>query len=134
MTADSMNHELLRLAREQTDLLSSEFLAPVKPGCNVLVRLGGHWCSMMIVPPSFEGWGVFRPLTRNVAVYCRDATPDERAGYPGKPNPTSADRLSELNLYVRDESEFTLGVCIPPPRRGASAPKPHAFRSPPRFS
>ena len=53
---DSLNHELLRLAREQTDLLSSEFIAPVTPGCNVLVRLGGHWCSMMIVPPSFEGW------------------------------------------------------------------------------
>src|SRR5579859_6194923 len=109
MTADSMNHELLRLAREQTDLLSSEFLAPVKPGCNVLVRLGGHWCSMMIVPPSFEGWGVFRPLTRNVAVYCRDATACERADYPGKSTHAFADRLAELNLEPRDAAELSLG-------------------------
>ena len=134
MTADSINQELLRLAREQTDLLSSEFLAPVKPGCNVVVRLGGHWCSMMIVPPSFDGWGVFRPLTRNVAVYCREATPDERMSYPGKTNLASADRLSELDRYVRDESEFTLGVCLPPQRRAVPVPSPRTFRSPPRFS
>src|SRR5579859_2085470 len=131
MTADSMNHELLRLAREQTDLLSSEFLAPVKPGCNVLVRLGGHWCSMMIVPPSFEGWGVFRPLTRNVAVYCRDATAEERAGYPANTKMVSADRMSELNDYVRDASELTLGVCLPASRRSVSGGRPRTFRSPP---
>ena len=131
---DSLNHELLRLAREQTDLLSSEFIATVTPGCNVLVRLGGHWCSMMIVPPSFEGWGVFRPLTRTVAVYCRDATPAERAAYPGKTNLTPADRLSELNIYVQDGSDLTLGVCLPPPRRGVSTSAPRTFRSPPRFS
>ena len=134
MTADSLNQELLRLAREQTDLLSSEFLAPVTPGCNVLVRLGGQWCSMMIVPPSFQGWGVFRPLTRTVAVYCRDATPAERAAYPGKTNLTFADRLSDLDLNPRDESDLTLGVCLPPPRRSVSAPAPRTFRSPPRFS
>src|SRR3954468_23975294 len=130
MTADSLNQELLRLAREQTDLLSSEFLAPVTPGCNVLVHLGGHWCSMMIIPPSFEGWGIFRPLTRTVAVYCREPTPVERASYPGKANLTSADRLSELNLSVHEASDLTLGVCIPPPRRSASALAPRSFRSP----
>jgi hypothetical protein len=131
---DSLNHELLRLAREQTDLLSSEFIAPVSPGCNVLVRLGGHWCSMMIVPPSFQGWGVFRPLTRTIAVYCRDATPAERAGYPGRTNLTPADRLSELNIYVNDGSDLTLGVCLPPPRRAVNTSAPRMFRSPPRFS
>jgi hypothetical protein len=81
MTTDPITQELLRLAREQTDLLSSQFLAPVKPGCNVLVRLAGKWCSMMIVPPSFEGWGVFRPLTRTVALCCREATTVERSRY-----------------------------------------------------
>ncbi len=131
---DSLNQELLRLAREQTDLLSSQFLAPVAPGCNVLVRLGGQWCSMMIVPPSFEGWGVFRPLTQNVAVYCRDATAEERGSYPGKTNLTSAHRLSELNVYVRDEAEITLGICLPPPRRNVSGAASRVFRSPPRFS
>ena len=131
---DSLNQELLRLAREQTDLLSSEFVAPVTPGCNVLVRLGGHWCSMMIVPPSFQGWGVFRPLTRTVAVFSRDATPAERAAYPGRTNLTPADGLSELNIFVNDGSDLTLGVCLPPPRRAVITSAPRTFRSPPRFS
>jgi hypothetical protein len=81
MTPDSFTQELLRHARAQTDLLSSEFIAPIKAGCNVIVRLAGQWCSMMIVPASFEGWGVCRPLSPTVALCCRPATSAERAEY-----------------------------------------------------
>jgi hypothetical protein len=135
MTTDPFTEELLRLAREQTDLLSSQFLAPVKPGCQVLVRLGGKWRSMMIVPPSFEGWGVFRPLTLSVALFCRDATVEERSSYPTTSSRLAfADHHWDLQVPKDDATDTTLGVAL-----RASPPKPQPpmrrpFRSPPRFS
>jgi hypothetical protein len=81
MIPDPLTCELLRMARVQSALLSSQFIAPVTRGRGVLVRLAGSWCSMMIVPPSFGGWGIFRPLTSTVAVYCRKATASERMNY-----------------------------------------------------
>jgi hypothetical protein len=128
MSTDPLTEELIQIARAQTALLSSEFIAPVTRGCGVLVRLAGAWCSMMIVPPSFEGWGVFRPLSRTVALCCRSATEAERhdylavlAGVPAVKNSAFAraidGRFGECE-FSRDRAELggpsagSLGICL----------------------
>jgi hypothetical protein len=123
MIPNSFNNALIELARSQTALLSSEFLAPVTPGRAVIVRLAGTWCSMMIVPPSFEGWGVFRPLSTAVALCCREATNSERMEYlslfprgqvvdTGASSGFTTRRIKELDEREFDPGVHSVGVCF----------------------
>lgn len=70
-----------RLARAESDFLRAEFLAPVVLGRGVSVRIAGVRCTLRVLPPEFQGWGVFRPLSHKSAILSRVATAAERRRY-----------------------------------------------------
>jgi ferredoxin len=72
---------LNRLAAEEQQFLEREFFAPALPGGVVGVRIGGVVCRIRIDPPTFEGWGVFQPVSHTQARLVRKATLSERRGY-----------------------------------------------------
>lgn len=75
------NPALTRLARAESAFLAAEFLAPVVRGRGVSVRIAGVRCAFRVVPPEFQGWGVFRPLSHKTAMLARPATAVERRRY-----------------------------------------------------
>ncbi len=70
-----------RLAAVEDRALASEFLAPMLRGRVVQVRIAGVVCRLRVSPPSFEGWGVFRPTSSNTAELVRPARMTERRQY-----------------------------------------------------
>ena len=72
---------LNRLAAAEEEFLAREFLAPVPRGGRVQVRIVGVVCQLMVEPPDFEGWGVFRPLSHSAARLVRPARLAERQRY-----------------------------------------------------
>ncbi|HXE52816.1 MAG TPA: hypothetical protein VN541_07360 [Tepidisphaeraceae bacterium] len=81
MLRKQINDALIRLARAQTAFLDTQFLAPVVRGRGVGVSIAGVQCNLLVVPPEFQGWGVFRPLSHSVAVRVREASSAERRKY-----------------------------------------------------
>lgn len=74
--------ELLeRLAHQEQDFLTQEFLAPVARGAVVRVRIGGVACKIGIEPRDFHGWGVFQPASYTSATLARRASLAERRAY-----------------------------------------------------
>lgn len=56
-------HDLLgRLARAETELAQSRFLAPCVPGVRLRLRVEGLVHSLRPNPPRFAGWGLFQPI------------------------------------------------------------------------
>jgi hypothetical protein len=69
------------LAQDDAKILASEFLAPRLRGQKVRVKINGVVCPFAVAPQSFEGWGVFKPLSYRFARLARDASPEERERY-----------------------------------------------------
>jgi hypothetical protein len=80
MRRGAINDELVTLVREEMDFLTSEFVARAVRGQGVEVTVDGARHTLQVVPPDFEGLGVFRPLSRNVALLVREATRGSRSG------------------------------------------------------
>ena len=76
-----MGDLLNRFATEEKQFLNREFLAPALPGGVVGVRIGGVVCKIRIDPTTFEGWGVFQPVSHTEAKLVRQATLSERRSY-----------------------------------------------------
>jgi hypothetical protein len=71
-----------KLAGEENQFLSSQFLAPVLRGHPVRVRISGAVVSLKVAEPrNFEGWGVFRPLSHTRARFVREPNLGERKQY-----------------------------------------------------
>jgi len=70
-----------RLANEEQKFLSGEFLAPRLPYRHVKVRVAGIISQMMIRPPDYSGWGIFKPTDRRHADFVREASMAEREQY-----------------------------------------------------
>ena len=73
---------LSRLANEEEQFLKQEFLAPVLRGGRVRVRIAGVVCQIKVRPASFQGWGIFQPLSHSEAQFVRTASMQERRRYP----------------------------------------------------
>ena len=76
-----INDAFERLARAETAFLGTQFLAPVVRGRGVNVRIAGVRCTLLVTPAEFQGWGVFRPVSHNVAMLVRAASGGERRDY-----------------------------------------------------
>jgi hypothetical protein len=72
---------LNRLAKQEQEFLSREFLAPMLRGGRVCVRIAGIVSQIKVSPADFHGWGVFRPTSHTDAQLVRPATLAERQGY-----------------------------------------------------
>jgi hypothetical protein len=72
---------LNRLAAAEEQFLANEFLAPVIPGGQVLVRIAGVICALRLRSSNFTGWGIFHPLSHSEATLVRPATLTERRRY-----------------------------------------------------
>jgi hypothetical protein len=81
MARRSLNEILTRLARAESAFLASEFLAPVVLARGVKVSIAGVRCTLRVIPASFFGWGIFRPLSHHVAQLERRASAGERQRY-----------------------------------------------------
>ena len=79
--SNHVNDALSRLAAAEDQFLASEFLAPVICGGQVQVRIAGVICTLLVQPPDFEGWGVFRPASHSEATVVRQAKLAERQRY-----------------------------------------------------
>lgn len=76
-----MNNNLLdKLIQQEKDFLNSEFLAPVTSN-NVNVRVNGIIRSFLITPPTYRGFGVFKPKNNKYAGLVREATRAEQQRY-----------------------------------------------------
>jgi len=53
---------LEKLAKEESDFLSSQILSPVLPGKPIRVRIAGIICNLKVQPKKFAGWGVFEAV------------------------------------------------------------------------
>jgi hypothetical protein len=110
---------LKRLAAAEEQFLSSEFLSPVIPGRQVLVRIAGVICALRIRQADFEGWGVFRPVSHSEAMLVRQARLVERQRYLGlfpRVRLILADRREEEWLALpahRADSRFQIEGMIP---------------------
>lgn len=81
MPRKTLTDRLNRLAAQESQFLSQEFLAPVTLGGEVRVRMAGVVCQMEITPTDFQGWGVFRPCSTTQAQFRREPTLAERQHY-----------------------------------------------------
>ncbi|MBI4864379.1 MAG: hypothetical protein HY815_29595, partial [Candidatus Riflebacteria bacterium] len=64
---------IARLTRQERELASREFLAPVLAGGGVLVRLSGLVARYRVDPDWFEGWAILRARADGVADVLREA-------------------------------------------------------------
>jgi hypothetical protein len=75
-------HKLIdKLAAEEDSFLKSEFLCPVVRGKPIQVRISGIIMSMRAVPVNFQGWGVFKPISRLLAKHIREPNMAEKRQY-----------------------------------------------------
>jgi hypothetical protein len=82
MTTRKHRHKLLdQLAAAEERFLCGTFLAPVRRGGEVRVRIAGVICRLTVAPPDFEGWGVFQPTSAIAAQLVRPARLAERQRY-----------------------------------------------------
>lgn len=81
MAKKPIGEVLDRLAAAEEEFLRHSFLAPVRRGGGVRVRLAGVVCRLRVEPAGFEGWGVFRPLSHAAARLVRQASLAERQRY-----------------------------------------------------
>ena len=72
-----ISEAMARLAKAEEAFLRQAFLAPVRRGSGVQVRIAGVRCQLRVEPADFEGFGVFAPLSHTAAKLSRAAT---RAG------------------------------------------------------
>ena len=72
---------MTRLARAESMFLTAQFLAPVVLARGVTVKIANVRCTLRVIPAEFRGWGVFRPLSHNVARLERRASAIERQRY-----------------------------------------------------
>jgi hypothetical protein len=83
MPRKKLDDALNRLAAQEDNFLSAEFLAPVVRGGGgrVGVRIANVVCDIRITPRDFEGFGVFKPESHVSARLARPATMSERRKY-----------------------------------------------------
>jgi len=81
MPRSSFEEAFERLAAQERDFYSRQFLAPVDGDAVVCVRIAGVVCRFKVRPRRFRGWGVFRPTGPKEAELLREATLKERAEY-----------------------------------------------------
>ena len=79
--ATDVQNLLERFGAAEADFLQRDFLAPAQRGERVNVRIAGVSCRLRIAPKSFEGWGVFRPLSHSTAKWVRRPSMAERRAY-----------------------------------------------------
>lgn len=70
-----------RLAKAERSFDGSEFLAPVRRGRRVQVRIAGILCQYRVEPSEFEGWGVFKSVSNGRARLVREPKLSERRNY-----------------------------------------------------
>jgi hypothetical protein len=76
-----INDLLNRLAKQEEDFLTREFLAPLLRAGRVCVRMAGIVCQLTVRAGNFHGFGVFRPSSHTEADLVRPATLAERQRY-----------------------------------------------------
>lgn len=78
---DKINAALDRLAKVESVFVGSEFLAPVLRGLGVGTRIAGVRCRLSVKPRGFEGWGLFKAISFEIARLQREMTLGERRRY-----------------------------------------------------
>lgn len=81
MRSDRLSQAIDRLAAEEEQFLSRQFLAPVLAGHPVRVRVAGVVCRLQIEPRDFRGFGIFQPLSFEAARLVGAAQLAERRRY-----------------------------------------------------
>ena len=89
MSRSRIDDALVRLARAEMAFLGNEFVAQAVRAGGVEITIDGVRHTMRVVPADFEGWGLFRPLSRNVAMLVREATLTERRQAPSSATPAT---------------------------------------------
>jgi hypothetical protein len=75
-------HRLInQLAAAEEAFRGTTFLAPCLPGGRVRARVAGLVCTFVSQPRDFEGWGIFQPLSGDVAELVEEASLPQVAEY-----------------------------------------------------
>lgn len=77
----NINDLLNRLEAKEDAFLRQEFLAPAIAGGSVRVRIAGAVCNIQIEPADFRGWGIFEPVSHQLAELKREASLTEKREY-----------------------------------------------------
>jgi hypothetical protein len=82
-----------KLAKEEQDFFSTEFLSPVLQRQPIRIKIAGIVLNLKVQPDSFEGWGIFESADQKTARFLREPTMIQKQRY--------------LDLYPR----FSFIVC-----------------------
>ena len=71
-----------KLAEQESEFFSSQFLSPVLSGKGIRVRIAKIILNFDVAEPKdFQGWGVFKPLSNKLARFIRNPNMTEKRSY-----------------------------------------------------